>query len=77
MGRAAYFLSKSSFAANKIFAPWQVVELLAKEKGWGWWQRRCETQRAKQLLGTFHASPLPPDPRGDRYVCLLGTCTWF
>ena len=48
------------------------MELLAKEKGWGWWRKRCETQRAKQLLGTFHASPLPPDDRGDRWAVLFG-----
>ena len=43
-----------------------MVELLAKEKGWGWWRKRCETSQAKQFLATFHASPLPPDDRGDR-----------
>ncbi len=69
------FCQKISTVANHVCPPWQVVELLAKEKGWGWWQRRCETQRAKQLLGTFHASPLPPDPRGDRCTCFLTTAT--
>lgn len=54
---------------------WQVLELLAKEKRWGWWRTRCETQRATQLLGTFHASPLPPDDRGDRWACPLNSET--
>jgi hypothetical protein len=34
----------------------QVVELMAAEKGWGWWRRRKELQRAEAFLKTFTAS---------------------
>lgn len=38
----------------------QVVELLAAEKGWGWWRRRKELARALDFLQAFKATPAPP-----------------
>ncbi len=38
----------------------QVVELLAAEKGWGWWRRRKELARALDFLQTFKATPATP-----------------
>eukprot|EP00887_Chlorella_sp_A99_P002318 scaffold10.g2318.t1 len=40
----------------------RVVELLAKEKGWGWWRKRKELARAQAFLSTFDAPPGPAAP---------------
>ena len=38
------------------------MDLLAKEKGWGWWRKRAERARAQAYLATFHATLAPPPP---------------
>lgn len=40
----------------------RVVQLLAKEKGWGWWRKRKELARAQAFLSTFDAPPGPAAP---------------
>ena len=37
----------------------QIVELMAKEKGWWWGRRRAETKRAQDYLATFQSRPEP------------------
>ena len=44
----------------------QVVQLMAKEKGWWPWRRRAELRRARVFLDTFEAPPEPLPPASQQ-----------